>query len=789
MNASVQDDLEDVFDQYEDDSSQALEQSHIQHTSTTWNANIPPSSSLEPSAFDDPLSFLKVPVGDGLPEDDDDFPALGSVSSFLPSSQQVIVPPAAAAPTFQSGPAPVVVSTIATEAAGHDEAIATAYPVSTNGDITFLTNPWTNPEYQPLIQWVIAAADTELIKPFNATVPAHLKPASWKGFRKDDTKCRVNLGKDLGRVTETRLVLDARNLFMFSGGKKWVFMCPNCKRLGHSKHGKPGEEQFSSHSRTLGHRQYLYTCSSCSFSHQNFRPARLMELAMTKANDLGMDIFEYFLGDYDHVIDQIKKNFSNLDVIENDRYTDKVQQTKRENLEPFMGCRFREPDKKEKTKSAMSPTMLSPGPSAPLPFLPMPSSGSFVPQLPPAKPPGKRPLDPAATKGARKARKPSGSEVQVTMNKAQPLYPELEFWNILNEEFKSYIDSGTLTKEVFDNMIKCRNVSCKFINRCVPYSSQKGDRFSVQDGEMNDYDYVVRNCNKAIARVFCDNALVSQQLKDDCMDALGFGDEEIAALLSKPLPSAQPADRSEQVLKIVPRTGGNMDLGNLYRAGLQVASPGTAGAFTPSPIAGPSTGNFAPRNKSPLASGFATTFAPVRDDESLAAPTDDGEALSFASSSNQAPDPYLETGACDSNVVKCICAVPPPDSDKTIQCSLCKQWSHRVCYSIDTTNDIKNWCCKHCKPAVYQNIAVSGWTVCPLAGLQNELPCMCNNHYPLPFAAAAAAGTDIDYDDTNWVQCSVDSCGRLMHSKCYHPFESGKVHVLCPTCQEEDEDD
>ena len=45
-----------------------------------------------------------------------------------------------------------------------------------------------------------------------------------------------------------------------------------------------------------------------------------MELGMQKANELGMDIFEYFLGDYDHVIDQIKKNLSNLDVCENDRY-------------------------------------------------------------------------------------------------------------------------------------------------------------------------------------------------------------------------------------------------------------------------------------------------------------------------------------------------------------------------------------------------------------------------------------------------------------------------------------
>lgn len=771
MDASVRDDLEQVLyldDDDGDDGSQALRESHV-HGTSMWNPNVPPSTSLEASAFD-PFNFLKVPDDDGVPDDDDSaFPALGSMPALFPSSQQqnVNVPPVAA-----GSAAPAVSLTLVSMSgqAEHDEAVAIAYPVSTNGAVVedVLTNPWTKSEYQPLIQWVIAAADADLVKPFKATVPAHLKPASWKGFRADDTKCKVNLGENIGRQTETRLVLDAKNLFMYiyTKQKKWLFMCPNCKKLGHSKSGRDaGDEQFNSEARTLPHRQYLYTCSSCGFSHQNFRPNRLMELAMTKADQLGMDIFEYFLGDYDHVVDQIKKNFSNLDATENDRYTDKVKQTRRENLEPFMGCRFLAPDRKDKTKSSASPATSAPGP----PFLPMPS-GYFIP---PAKSPGKRPADPAASKGARKARRqqPSGSEVQVTMNKTQLLYPELKFWNILNEEFKSYIDSGTLTKEVFDEMIKCRNVSCKFIQSCVPYSYQKGDRFSVQDGEMNDYDYVIGSCNKAIARLFSDIALVSQELKDDCMDALGFGDEEIAALLSKPLPSAQPTDRSEQVLRIVPAASGDK-LDTLRRAGLQLASPTTAGAFTPSPIGvRSSTANFAPRNKSPLAPGFATTtttFAPVRDYESLA-PADE-------------PDDQPLTLAH----IKCICVVPPPESDETIQCSLCKQWSHRVCYSIHTKDDIKDWCCKHCKPAVYQDILVAGWTVCPLAGKKNRHPCMCSNHYPMPFAAV---GTDINYDDTNWLQCSVGSCGRLMHSKCYHPFERDKVNVMCPTCQEEDDED
>lgn len=704
------DDLEEVFQLNGDDDLQPLQPAHIQHT---WNSDVPSSSSLEPSAFDDPslessafdpFSFLKVPEAETLPDDDDD-------------------------------------------------------------SKTLLNNPWANPEYKPLIQWVLAAADTELVKPFEATVPAHLKPASWKGFRADDTECKINLGKDLGRETEERLVLDAKNLFMYIHGKqkKWFFMCPNCKRIGHSKSGKDtGDEQFMSLPRSYPDRQYLYICTSCHFAHQNFRPNRLMELGMQKADELGMDIFEYFLGDYDHVVDQIKKNFSNLDEMEYDRYTPKVTQTKRENLEPFMGCRFLAPDKK-KTNSAVSPTLSSlSGPPGPPSFLPMPFGGSFVPRLPSAKPPAKRPFDPTAPtagKGARKARKqPSGSEVQVTMNKRQCIYPEASFYNIIQSRLKTAIDSGTLTREDFDFICTHRETYIEVMQQ-IDYSTQDGSRFSVQDGNMNDSDYLLKNCNKAIARLFSNLALVSQELKDDCMDALGFGDEEITELLSKPLPDAQPADRSEQILKIVPASGDKLD--TLRRAGLQLASPTTAGAFTPSPTAGPST--FVPRNKSPL-SGFATTFTPVRD-----------ETLALA--------PHMDLQQAG---ISCICAAPPPESDKTIQCSLCKQWSHRVCYSIDTMDDIKDWCCMHCKPTVYQSIAMIGWTVCPLAGLQNQLPCMCNNHYPVPFAAV---GTDIDYDDTNWVQCSVGTCGRLMHSKCYHPFECGKVHVLCPTCQEEDVED
>lgn len=759
----------------------------MQDTST-WNPNVHPSSSLEQSAFD-PFNFLKAPDDDRVPEDDEpDFPPLGSMP-FLSSQQQqnVIVPPAA-----QSAAGVVAVQAEAVAAFAHtfpstsaigaaeDMHVPMAYPVSTDGVVeNFLTNPWANPEYQPLIQWVVAASDAELIKPFHATVPPHLKPPSWKGFRKDDTKCMVNLGKELGRATERRIVLDAKNLFMVNLNKKknlesWDFMCPGCKKIGHSKTGKdPGDKQFNSLGHTYPDRQYLYQCASCKDLHQNFRPASMMELASKKAEQLGMDILEYLLGDYDHVVDQIKKKFSNLDKIEDDSYTDKVKQTRRENLEPFMGCRFPKPDKKEKTKSAMAPTMFSPsGPPGPPSSLPMPSGGSFVPQLPSAKPPGKRPFDPTAPtagKGARKARKrPSGSEVQVTMNKRQCRYPEVSFYKIIQSRLKTSIDSGTLTREDFDFI--CTHVET-YIDAMqeTDFSFQDGSRFSVQDGNMNDPDYLLKNCNKAIARLFSDLALVSQELKDDCMDALGFGDEEIAALLSKPLPSAQPADRSEQVLKIVPAASGDK-LDTLRRAGLQLASPTTASAFTTSPI-GIRPANFAPRNKSPLAPGFATTtttFAPVRDYESLA-PADE-------------PDDQPLTLAH----IKCICVVPPPESDETIQCSLCKQWSHRVCYSIHTKDDIKDWCCKHCKPAVYQDILVAGWTVCPLAGKKNRLPCMCNNYYPLPFAAV---GTDIDYDDTNWLECSVDSCSRLMHSKCYHPFERGKVHVMCPTCQEEDDED
>ena len=264
MNASVRDDLEQVLyldGDDGDDGSQALRESHV-HDTSMWNPNVPPSTSLEASAFD-PLNLLLVPDHDGIPDDDyDAFPAFGSMPALFPSPQQqnVNVPPVAAryaAPAVSLTP----VSMSAAGQAEHDEVVVTTHPVSTDGDaITLLTNPWTNPEYQSLIQWVTAAADADLVKPFKATVPPHLKPPSWKGFRKDDTKCKVNLGKDLGRATETRLVLDAKNLFMYIQGKqkKWFFMCPNCKRLGHSKSGKDAfDEQFMSLSRSYPDRQYL----------------------------------------------------------------------------------------------------------------------------------------------------------------------------------------------------------------------------------------------------------------------------------------------------------------------------------------------------------------------------------------------------------------------------------------------------------------------------------------------------------------------------------------------------
>jgi hypothetical protein len=745
---------------------------------------------------------------------DNAFGAFGPVSAWtgLPEDHQqqnfhVLVPPNPLQIQLagQSVP-PVIASTVIAStviASTGDQAqnggpIPLALPLPVPDDYS---KPWENAEYAPLIQWVLAAPDADLIKPFGATVPAHLKPASWKSFRADDVDCSVNLGDQLSTISDTRIVLDAKNLFKhrYVTGMKmsfntWMFMCPHCFVLGYAKSEKSTgpPEQFQSRSATNGKRQYTYICNSCTFKHQAFTAAKLFQKATEKAIHLDMDLYEYLLGDYEHVIDRIKSKFSNLEQIEKDHYDCIVKQTRRQNYEPFMGARIIETLQKAQKKHSQSPTVVS---GLPLP-LPQGMSNLSV-RLPVAS---KRTAGPSA-RMPRKARKqPSGSEVQVTMNTTQTLYPELQFWKIMNKKFKLEIDSGTLTKEVFERICLCRDFSCEFIDSCVMYSYQKGDRFSVQDGEMNDYDYVVRNCNKAIARLFSNPDLVSPELKDDCMDALGFGDEEIAALLSKPLPSAQPADMSETNLRVVPRQFDEFNA--LYQLTKDAASPSVRSAYSP-PAAG-FLGVFGAR-KSPLAGASFSTgvstishsvpnqFKPVRDpsyeEEEMPNLPPLLPSLSLAPAASLSLSDRGGTssgGGTSSNETNCICA-KAPSSDRLIQCCLCTQWSHRICYSIDTDDDIKDWCCMHCKPMVYNNLTEGIKCPITITGLSSKLACMCSVYYPCP---SAVPGTDIDYDDTNWLRCNNGSCGRVMHSKCYqsHPNHKG-IRILCWQCVDDDDDD
>lgn len=868
-------------------------QQHGQQTSQ-WDPDVLPGA----PPIDHDFSIMLLSEENLAPEDGDDaFGAFGPVaaSTGLAEDQQqhnvhVLVPPNPLQIQLagQSVPPVILPLTAPTGNQAQDGGpIAIALPVPVPDDYS---KPWENAEYAPLIQWVLAAPDADLIKPFGATVSAHLKPASWKSFRADDVDCSVSLGDQLSTWSDTRIVLDAKNLFThrYVAGMKlrrssWMFMCPHCFVLGYAKsEACTGPlEQFKSRSASYGNRQYTYICNSCGMKHQNFTPAKLLEKATEKAKHLEMDLYEYLLGDYEHVIDCIKSKFSNLDLIEKDHYECPVKQTRRQNYEPFMGARIIETQEKAPKKPSQSPTDHIRLPDGPFTIahiqLPLPQ-GMSNPSVRLQQVATKRAAgNSSSVKMPRKARKQSADTVHAKLNQYQSLFPELEFWNTLSGALKSYIDSGTLTKEAFDKAIFSRGVSCNLLYRCVPHSYQKGDRFSIQDGEMNNYDYLIGSYNKALARLFSDPDLVSPELKDDCMDALGFGDEEIAALLSKPLPSAQPADMSETNLRVVP---GGFD--TLYEAAWGVASPSDQMKYSPPTTAGFS-GVFGAR-KSPLAGASFSTgvstishpvpnqFKPVGDPSyeegdmssqppllpslSLTAippppndphlsqrlgaaceimdpnrnaglppntaslwagsimnakvvecwgckskgiyPVPSGPCMTKCKCGQYFTDAHVgiegyagleedderETGAGGSNETNCICA-KAPGSDRLIQCCLCTQWSHRICYSIDTDDDIKDWCCMHCKPMVYNNLTEG--IKRPITGLSSKLSCMCTVSYPRP---SAVPGTDIDYDDTNWVQCSNGSCGRVMHSKCYqsHPNHRG-IDTLCWQCVEEDDED
>ena len=676
-----------------------------------WAQNVFDNPLGNPLGNSPPPLFANEDFVDG--DDNDLFAAFSPDASTAPnqSFQQhtnVTVPPFIS-PSISSSHNPMVLGVQTTTVLSHlstatEEGGPTTLAVPANNG-AYIYQPWNNPDYTALIQWVLHAPKSDLNKPFEKTVPAVLLPSSWKGFRKDDVKCEVSMGGKLKKSRDDpRYVLDAKNLFIhhYTDGMKlpresWVFLCPACREMGFAKSFTSHDKlQFETRPASHGKRQYSYKCTSCNFEHQNFTPTKLLQTAFNKAITLEMDLYEYFLGDYDHVVNQIKDKLSNLDEIERDLYDCDVKQTRLDNYLPFMGLRIIETNKKEpkKTKSSQSRRMPTGSGSLPMRSLPMPFGAGSESDAPSNFSQNKR------KKG----------EQSFTVPK-QHRYSEL-FWSttIHNiDDYKQLIDSGTLTEDNFDlifnginSMVIFHHINSTFVLNGVPKNYK----------DFPDDLNKLRTCaHQAIARLFSDTNLVSPDVRDYAMSKLALRDEEITAILP---------------------------MRALLEAGIAICSPTTAAEFaspTPSvPIAS---------RKSPL-----NSFRPVN---------------------RESPS--------NSNVIHCVCATAP-NSGTLIQCCLCSQWSHRVCYCINTDDDIKNWCCMHCKPTVYQNLTEG--TIRPLKLDSSLLICECGDAYPCP---KVVPNTKIDYDDTIWLQCRNGSCGRMMHSKCYNSRNCQEVQVFCSVCQ------
>lgn len=765
-------------------SSHFEQSSHLQHTSTSWDSNQLPS---DPPPQTDEFSMMLMAPTERLDSPFNDDLLMPAMSAQTIHQQQPNVfesqnlnlsitqapsagnQPSAGQPQT-TGQQQTVLPTIyryvtpsmITPTGGtsqHMNAFASVgneTPVARAVD-TYIDDPWNNPEYTPLIKWVMSASEDDLKKSFEKTVPPHLKPTSWKGFRSDDAKCAINIGqRDLGKWKEPpRLVLDARNVFSYDftaakpslAGRDFMLFCQLCSAVGRS--ATTDSEQFKSFSRTDGNRQYLYRCRTqeCGWEQQCFRPTNMMPVCMTKAKQLGMDVYEYLLGDYDHVVSRIKSTLTNLSDIEPDIYGTKTKVTKMENFEPFMGVRMPKPNPKSlKCQVSLQP----PG----LPIIPFPDGLTMSMMS------SKRPAPAPPQSIMKKQRRKEAVQVKDL---------ELIFWNQFQLFYKEDIDACALTKETFKQICFNRNIICDtMVKTSDVRSSMNGASFS--------YDSLVKIANKAIVRLFSDISLSTQEVRDHCMEALGFEEDEIVELLSKSLPAAQPASRSETDAQLVNQN--NMQA--LYGATYTLASPNTQEKYSPIPTARMGSAMGSARNKSPLVpsgyeGGVSTISHPVSSVPNHFRPVD-----GFYESDLQPSQPLQQPD------MNCVCSVAPTTPCKLIQCALCSKWSHTSCYSIDCTQfddfegAMAHWCCMHCKPTVYQELTCG--VICPIPTL-SSLPCMCNYTYPRPFETLG----NIDYDDTNWMQCSNASCGRLLHAKCCLPFDASLV--LCTLCHEADASD
>ena len=196
------------------------------------------------------------------------------------------------------------------------------------------------------------------------------------------------------------------------------------------------------------------------------------------------------------------------------------------------------------------------------------------------------------------------------------------------------------------------------------------------------------------------------------------------------------------------------------------------------------------KNKSPLVpasrdGGVSTVTHPVPNHFIPLPSADDDEDDELPMGPLQSAQESLHE-TYNMKVVNCICATST-SSAALIQCCLCGDWSHLTCYSIDSgieMEKLKDLCCMHCKPSVYKELTNGKQR--PLPPIK-QLPCGCNNcesSYPIPYRQVEC---DINYDDTNWVQCFNGACGRVMHAKCYRPYDKKDGYVFSTECQEDED--
>ena len=658
------------------------------------------------------------------------------------------------------------------------EADGTLMPTSSH-----LTNPWINPQYKALMDYIreVKEKDEDSLAQPLEQIPPGLKPLSWRAFRSKNDICEVSAGRKLGPwKDDERLLVDAYNIFVCEevianiindDGKtkstfftrNWLYYCKLCKKVAPSR--DKSQCYFSLVSSTAGYRQYVVTCEDCNSSFTNYRPDAMIKKSYEVALSLNMDLFEYLLGDHQHVMDQIERYISNLEEIEADWYEkkgeNKIDQTRKQNVLPFMGNRLPTPRPYNKDNNSTK----SPDPQQPL-MIPMPNGMSM-----------------AVAQSRNKSQKRKRNALEGNYSKV--IFPERRAWTFYNRlsHLKSIIQSGKMTMLNFKKFLESRDA---FIlgQILIAEEEQKECKDQLEQSFKT-------HANLALARLVYDSSLhVEQEVKDYCRTELGLSEVDVA----HPLPPLPTNRRLKPV-------GGLKDL---FEAGKMVASPSTQLLFNDSPVGGQS--NNSKRTRSPFV--IPNHFKPINDDDleplratrtealflpatnSSVATTTNSSVATTATNSSVATttDPLVTTTVTDSLVVttatdslvvmNCICSTEPTDAE-IIQCSICKKSSHRTCYSISSSQSSKGWCCAHCQPEIYKSLTNGKKN--PFKLLEVNL-CYCGLKYP---AFNRTPGFSVNYSNNKWIRCRNGSCGSPLHLQCT------EIHCkeFCPTCMEDMEED